>query len=119
VEGHPDKYFPGNEAGDTDGDGQRIADETRSVPEAYLNLERLTANGAMFVHLHHMFKIIRIMMDVQVSLAATGTFIGQDAAEQAGMMFDGGMCDDARVVGMIMCFHDPKVPPARSRELCF
>lgn len=89
MEGHPDEHFPGNEAGDTNGDGQCIADKACPVPEAYFDLERLTANGAVFVHLHHMPEIIGVMMDVKIALAATGAFIGQDAAEQAGPMIVG------------------------------
>jgi hypothetical protein len=89
VEGHTDEHSPGNKAGDTNGDGQCIAHKACSIPEAYFDLERLTANGTVFVHLHHVPEIIRVMMNVKIALAATGAFIGQDAAEQAGFMIVG------------------------------
>jgi len=96
VEGHADEHFPGNETGHTNGDSQRIADEARPIPKTYFDLEGLAANGAVFIHLHHMLKIIRIVMDIKIALAAAGAFIGQDAAEQTGPM----------VMGNIFCTHD-------------
>ena len=50
----------------------------------------------VFVHLHHVSEIIRVMMDVKIALAAAGAFIGQDAAEQAGPM----------AMDNIFCTHD-------------
>ena len=79
MQGHPDKKFPGYEAGHADNYGERITDETRSIKETYFYLILLPADRAMFRHFHHVPEIERITIYEELTPAATGAFIGEEA----------------------------------------
>jgi len=86
VERHPDQHFPRDERCDADGNGQGVAYEARAIPESYLYLEGLTADGAGLIHLHKPFQVICIAIDEEMAPAATRAPVAQDAYDEAGFV---------------------------------